>query len=86
MKEFFKVYKNISEVSADLIRTGIIISIVVLLIGIFVYNFNEYFIGSYQNREYSFQIVQKAWSLFVIFILGGIALDCYSKSCWMTSI
>ena len=80
MKEFMKVYRNISCISVELLNFGMKIAISVLLVGIFVYKYNELFIHGYKNALFSMQIVQTAWNLFVIFVLGAIAIDCYEKS------
>jgi len=59
---------------------GVKLALCVLVVGIFAYKYNEWFIGGYQNSMFSLQMVQTAWNMFVIFILGGLALDCFERS------
>ena len=80
MKEFLRACKEISVVSFALINIGMKLVLGMLLVGIFVYYYNENFVGDYHVCAISLQIIQKAWSLFVLFILGGLAFDCYEKS------
>ena len=80
MKEFIKAYGNLSRLSAYLLLLGVKLSLSVLVVGIVAYIYNELLIGGYGNRELSIQIVQAAWNMFVIFILGGIIIDCVEKN------
>ena len=79
MKNFLKAYKNISELSELLITVGIKLSLGVLAVGIFAYKYNEWFISGFKNEIFSIQIIMTAWNMFVIFILGGLLIDCMDK-------
>ena len=80
MKKFFRACKGISGVSFALINIGMKLVLGMLLAGIAVYYYNEHFLGDYHTKELSLQIIQKSWSLFALFILGGLIFDCYEKS------
>ncbi len=79
MKHFLKAYKNLSDLSVTLLLLGTKLSLCVLIIGIIAYKYNELFIGSYGNEMFCLEIVQTSWNMFVIFVLGGLALDCREK-------
>ncbi len=79
MKGFFEAYKNLSKLSNALLLLGTKLSLCVLIIGIFAYKYNELFIGSYGNEMFCLDVVKTSWNMFVVFVLGGIALDCREK-------
>ena len=79
MKNFLNAYKNISETAELLINIGTKISFGVLAVGLFAYKYNEWFISGFKNEIFSFQIIMTAWNMFVIFILGGLLIDCVDK-------
>lgn len=69
--------KNKMSAPSSLLMTyGTKTALGVLLIGIFAYKYNQWFIGGYANEVFCINIIQAAFSLFVQFILGGIILDC----------
>ncbi len=67
---------RMSVASMLLMSYGTKTALGVLLIGIFAYKYNQWFIGGYANEVFCITIIQAAFSLFVQFILGGIILDC----------
>ena len=80
MKDFLNAYMNISETVEELVLMGTKLALGVLITGIIAYKYNEWFVGGYKNMVFALQIIQTAWKLFVITVLGGICIDCYEKS------
>ena len=78
MSKFIKNCQNISQVALNLMKYGILLALGVLILGVFVCKYNEAFIGGYINHEIGIGVVQAGISLFVQFIIGGIAFDCVS--------
>ena len=70
MNKLFKRFEEMCDLSILLMFLGVKIA---------AYKYNEMFVNGYGNRVFSFQIVQTAWNLLVIFILGALALDCTTK-------
>ena len=76
MNKLFKRFGEMCDLSILLMFLGAKMAFCVLAVGIAAYKYNEIFVNGYGNRMFSFQIVQTAWNLLVIFILGALALDC----------
>ena len=79
MNKLFKRFDEMCDLSVELMFLGIKLAFCVLAVGIMTYKYNEMFVNGYGNRMFSFQLVQTAWNLLVIFILGALALDCAFK-------
>lgn len=79
MQEFFKTVNEMSPEAAKLILYGLKMATGVLVIGFAAYKYNQMHIESYEAGVMCFGIVKAAFSLFVQFIIGGIALDCAKK-------
>jgi len=76
VNSFFETFSKMSETPKKMMTWGVRFSLFVLLVGIFAYKYNQWFVGEYESSIISLKIVQAAFSLFVQFILGGIILDC----------
>ena len=79
MNKLFKRFEEMCDLSVALMFLGVKLSFCVLDVGIMAYKYNEMFVNGYGNRVFSFQIVQTAWNMLMIFILGALALDCVIK-------
>ncbi len=79
MYEFLKIINRMSPEAAKLIFYGLKFATGVLIIGFIAYKYNQMYVESYETGVLCIEIVKAAFSLFVQFIIGGIALDCARK-------
>ncbi len=79
MHEFLEAVNKMSPEATKLIFYGLKLATGVLVIGFAAYKYNQLYIESYETGIMCLDIVKAAFSLFVQFIIGGIALDCAKK-------
>lgn len=79
MHKFFETVHKMSPEAAKLIFYGLKLATGVLIIGFAAYKYNQICVRSYAAQMICLDIVKAAFSLFVQFIIGGIALDCAKK-------
>lgn len=79
MHEFIKMVNKMSPEAAKLIFYGLKFATGVLVLGFVAYKYNQLYIESYEAGVMCIEIVKAAFSLFVQFIIGGIAVDCVQK-------
>lgn len=79
MREFRTRFKKMCTASAYLLNYGTKLALGVLIIGIFAYKWNQWYVGSYENEVFCISIVQSAFSMFFQFTAGALILDCVSR-------
>ncbi len=80
MKKLKTSLKNISKISLLMMLNGTRLALGILILGIGLCKYNERFIGGYGNNQMGIYLVCAAISLFVQFIIGGLAFDCVKAS------
>lgn len=71
-----KLIKSLSKEAAMILRYGLMLSLGLLIIGIFAFCANKAHWNSYINAVWSIKIVVSAQSLFVQSFLGALIFEC----------